>query len=64
MDFGLVLHVLREIVNWLTIFSFIVLLLWIYGLWSMALGLFGVTWVMPHMILGLLGCWQGNFGRH
>ena len=33
-------------------------------LWSMALGLFGVTWVMPHNVLGLLGCWQGNFGRH
>ena len=33
-------------------------------LWSMALGLFGVTWVMPHNVLGLLGCRQGNFGRH
>ena len=33
-------------------------------LWSMVLGFFGVTWVMPHTILGLLGCWQGSFGRH
>ena len=33
-------------------------------LWSMVLGLFGVTWVMPHTVLGLLGCWQGSFGRH
>ena len=32
-------------------------------LWSMVLGLFGVTWVMPHTILGLLGCWQGSFGK-
>ena len=33
-------------------------------LWSMVLGLFGVTWVMSHTVLGLLRCWQGNFGRH
>ena len=33
-------------------------------LWSMVLGKFGVTWVMPHTVLGLLGCWQGRFGRH
>ena len=33
-------------------------------LWSMVLGLFGVTWVTPHTVLGLLGCWQGNFGRY
>ena len=32
-------------------------------LWSMVLGFFGVTWVMPHTILGLLGCWQGSFGK-
>ena len=51
-------------VNRLTIFSFIVLLLWIYGLWSMVLGLFGVSLVMPRTVLGLLGCWQGNFGCH
>ena len=30
----------------------------------MVLGLFGVTWVMPHTVLGLLECWQGSFGRH
>ena len=33
-------------------------------LWSMVLGLFGVSWVMPHSVLGLLWCWQGSFGRH
>ena len=33
-------------------------------LWSMVLGLFGVSWVMPHTVLGLLGWWQGSFGRH
>ena len=31
---------------------------------SIVLGLFGVTWVMPHYVLGLLRCWQGNFGCH
>ena len=30
----------------------------------MVLGLFGVTWDMPHTVLGLLRCWQGSFGRH
>ena len=33
-------------------------------LWSMVLDLFGVTWVIPHTVLGLLGCWQGSFDRH
>ena len=33
-------------------------------LWSMVLGLIGVSWVMPHTILGLLWCWQGSFGHH
>ena len=33
-------------------------------LWSMVLGLFGVSWVMPRTVLGLLWCWQGSFGRH
>ena len=33
-------------------------------LWSMVSGLFGVSWVMPHTVLGLLGCWQGSFGHH
>ena len=31
---------------------------------SMVLGLFSVSWVMPRTVLGLLGCWQGSFGRH
>ena len=29
-------------------------------LWSMVLGLFGVSWVMPQSIVGLLACWQGK----
>ena len=33
-------------------------------LWSMVLGLFGVSWVMLRTVLGLLWCWQGSFGRH
>ena len=33
-------------------------------LWSMVLGLFGVSWVMPKSVVGLLACWQGRFGRH
>ena len=33
-------------------------------LWSMVLGLFGVTWVMPHTVLGLLWRCQGSFSRH
>ena len=33
-------------------------------MWSMLFGLFGISWVMPRSVLGLLDCWQGNFGRH
>ena len=33
-------------------------------LWSMVLGLFGISWVMPQSVLGLLVCWQGRFGLH
>ena len=33
-------------------------------LWSMVFGLFGVSWVMPQFVVGLLACWQGRFGRH
>lgn len=33
-------------------------------LWTMAFGMFGIYWVMPRSVLGLLACWQGNFGRH
>lgn len=32
--------------------------------WYMVLGLFGVSWVMPQSILGLLACWQDRLGRH
>ena len=34
------------------------------ALWSMILGLFGVSWVMPKLVVGLLACWQGWFGHH
>ena len=34
------------------------------ALWSMILGLFGVSWVMPKLVVGLVACWQGHFGRH
>ena len=27
-------------------------------------GLFGVSWDMPKLVVGLLACWQGWFGRH
>ena len=33
-------------------------------LWSMVLGLFGVSWVIPKPVVGLLACWQGRFGCH
>ena len=33
-------------------------------LWSMVFGLFGVSWVMPQSVVGLLACWLGRFGRH
>ena len=33
-------------------------------LWDMVFGLFGVCWVMPFSVVGLLACWQGRFGRH
>ena len=29
----------------------------------MVFGLFGVSWVMPSSVVGLLACWQGHFGR-
>ena len=31
---------------------------------AVVLGLFGVSWVMPHSVLGLLWCWQGSFDHH
>ena len=30
----------------------------------MFLGLFGISWVMPHSVLGFMDYWQGHFGRH
>ena len=33
-------------------------------LWDMVFGLFGVCWVMPFSVVGLLACWQGRFGCH
>ena len=33
-------------------------------LWSMVLGLFGVSWVMLQSVVGLLACWQGRFVHH
>ena len=33
-------------------------------LWSIVLGLFGVSWVMLQSVLGLLAYWQGKFGHH
>ena len=33
-------------------------------LWSMVLCLFGVSWVMPQSVVGLLACWQGWFGHY
>ena len=35
-----------------------------WEVWSMVFDLFGVFWVMPHSIVELLDCWQGNFGKH
>ena len=32
-------------------------------IWDMVFGLFGVSWVMPSSVVGLLACWQGHFGR-
>ena len=33
-------------------------------LWSMVLGLFGVSWVLPKSVVELLACWLGRFGCH
>ena len=33
-------------------------------LWAMVFGLFGVSWIMPQSVVGLLACWQGRFGHH
>jgi hypothetical protein len=35
-----------------------------HEMWSMLFGLFGISWVIPRNVLGLLDCWQGKFGRH
>ena len=50
------------IVKLLTIFSFIVRLLWIYGLWILVY--LEYVWVMPKFVIELLACWQGLFGCH
>ena len=36
----------------------------VMDLWSIILGLFGVSWVMLQSVLGLQACWQGKFGHH
>ena len=33
-------------------------------LWSMVFGLFGVSWVMLKLVVGILPFWQGRFGWH
>ena len=33
-------------------------------LWSVVLDLFGVNWVTTKLVVGLLACWQGQFGQH
>ena len=33
-------------------------------LWYIVLGLFGVSWVMPKSVVGLLDSWQGQFVHH
>ena len=33
-------------------------------LWDMVFGLFGISWVMPMVVVELLAYWQGRFGRH
>ena len=35
-----------------------------FDLWSMVFTLFGIHWVMPKIVVELLDCWQGKFGRH
>ena len=32
-------------------------------LWSMVL-VFGISWVMPQFVVGLLACWQGRLSRY
>ena len=45
-------------VNQLTISSFTVPLLWIYGRLTIS------SFTVLHTVLGLLGCWQDSFGCH
>ena len=49
------------IVKPLTIYSFIVRLLWSCGIWFLV---YLVCWVMPMSVVKLFACWQGRFGRH
>lgn len=30
-------------------------------LWSLVFALFGVSWIMPKMVVQILACWQGKF---
>ena len=30
----------------------------------MAFALFGFQWMMARVVVDLLACWQGHFGRH
>ena len=35
-----------------------------HNLCSLVFYLFGIHWVMPKRVLGLLACWKEGFGRH
>ena len=35
-----------------------------HEMWTMLFGLFGISWVMPRSVVGLLECWNGKFGWH
>ena len=61
MDFGLVLHAQEKWwIGWPSLPS----LSHCYGSMVYCFGFIWSNWVMPHTVLGLLRCWQGNFGRH
>ena len=35
-----------------------------WELWSLVSCLFGIQWVIPHIVLELFEAWQGKFGHH